>query len=383
MISNGWQSVPLGEVLTRSAEMIEIVPTERYTQVTVRLWGKGVVPRGEVGGLEVASGRRFLVRKGQFILSRIDARHGAFGIVPGELDGAIATNDFPTFEVNEKSASRSFLSWLSRTQDFVQLCRRASEGTTNRVRLKESRFLDMPIPLPDRKEQDRIVVKLDALSARIDEARECYRQIEQEGEALCRSLIHSATSSKPVEMSNLVRLRPPDVEVKPDAAYEFAGVYCFGRGVFKGSTKTGMEFSYPKLTRLREGDFVYPKLMAWEGALAVVPPECDGLVVSTEFPVFEIDTDMVLPEVLDVYFRSPEVWPQLSGTSTGTNVRRRRLKPASFLKFRLPLPSRQIQFQLREIKMRMVAMRKDAEAIITELDALLPSALDKAFKGEL
>jgi len=241
----------------------------------------------------------------------------------------------------------------------------------------------MPIPLPDRKEQDRIVVKLDALSARIDEARECYRQIEQEGEALCRSLIHSATSSKPVEMSNLVRLRPPDVEVKPDAAYEFAGVYCFGRGVFKGSTKTGMEFSYPKLTRLREGDFVYPKLMAWEGALAVVPPECDGLVVSTEFPVFEIDTDMVLPEVLDVYFRSPEVWPQLSGTSTGTNVRRRRLKPASFLKFRLPLPSRQIQFQLREIKMRMVAMRKDAEAIITELDALLPSALDKAFKGEL
>jgi len=243
--------------------------------------------------------------------------------------------------------------------------------------------LDMPIPLPDRKEQDRIVVKLDALSARIDEARECYRQIEQEGEALCRSLIHSATSSKPVEMSNLVRLRPPDVEVKPDAAYEFAGVYCFGRGVFKGSTKTGMEFSYPKLTRLREGDFVYPKLMAWEGALAVVPPECDGLVVSTEFPVFEIDTDMVLPEVLDVYFRSPEVWPQLSGTSTGTNVRRRRLKPASFLKFRLPLPSRQIQFQLREIKMRMVAMRKDAEAIITELDALLPSALDKAFKGEL
>ena len=171
--------------------------------------------------------------------------HGAFGIVPGELDGAIATNDFPTFEVNEKSASRSFLSWLSRTQDFVQLCRRASEGTTNRVRLKESRFLDMPIPLPDRKEQDRIVVKLDALSARIDEARECYRQIEQEGEALCRSLIHSATSSKPVEMSNLVRLRPPDVEVKPDAAYEFAGVYCFGRGVFKGSTKTGMMGTTP------------------------------------------------------------------------------------------------------------------------------------------
>ena len=32
------------------------------------------------------------------------------------------------------------------------------------------------------------------------------------------------------------------------------------------------------LTRLRAGDFVYPKLMAWEGAFGVVPPECEGIV---------------------------------------------------------------------------------------------------------
>ena len=151
----------------------------------------------------------------------------------------------------------------------------------------------------------------------------------------------------------------------------------FGDPIYQYSLRQGIDDGFLAPYR------VHRIITTWEGALAVVPPECDGLVVSTEFPVFEIDTDMVLPEVLDVYFRSPEVWPQLSGTSTGTNVRRRRLKPASFLKFRLPLPSRQIQFQLREIKMRMVAMRKDAEAIITELDALLPSALDKAFKGEL
>jgi type I restriction enzyme S subunit len=239
------------------------------------------------------------------------------------------------------------------------------------------------IPLPDRKEQDRIVVKLESLSARIEEARECGRQIEQEATALCRSVIHSTEAPEIVELSHLLRLRPPDVEVKQHLTYEFAGVYSFGRGVFKGPVKTGMEFSYPRLTRLRVGDFVYPKLMAWEGALGVVPPDCDGLVVSTEFPVFEINTDLVLPEVLDVYFRSPDIWPLLSGTSTGTNVRRRRLKPADFLKFRMPLPSRKVQYQLREIVQRTKVMHENIATMITQLEALFPSTLDKAFKGEL
>jgi type I restriction enzyme, S subunit len=88
-------------------------------------------------------------------------------------------------------------------------------------------------------------------------------------------------------MRDLLKLRLPDVTVRADDTYEFAGVYSFGRGVFKGAKKSRMDFAYPRLTRLRTNEFVYPKLMAWEGALGVVPPECEGCVVSTEFPVFE------------------------------------------------------------------------------------------------
>src|SRR5207244_8036083 len=104
----------------------------------------------------------------------------------------------------------------------------------------------------------------------------------------------------PTPMKELVTLRECDVVVQPDVLYEFAGVYSFGEGVFRGQRKSGSEFAYARLTRLRSGNFVYPKLMAWEGALGVVPHDCDGLVVSPEFPVFEINEDRVLPEVLDV-----------------------------------------------------------------------------------
>lgn len=184
-------------------------------------------------------------------------------------------------------------------------------------------------------------------------------------------------------MRELVKLRPPDVTVRADESYQFAGVYCFGRGVFKAARKSGMEFAYPRLTRLRAGEFVYPKLMAWEGALGIVPPECDGCVVSTEFPVFEVFEERVAPEVLDTYFRMPSVWPELSGASTGTNVRRRRLNPRDFLNYEIPLPSRETQMTLRKVRAEVDALKRLQSETAAELDAMLPAILDRAFRGEI
>ncbi len=184
-------------------------------------------------------------------------------------------------------------------------------------------------------------------------------------------------------MNELVSLRQPNVSVLPHESYHFAGVYSFGRGVFRGDVKTGMEFRYPRLTRISEGNFIYPKLMAWEGALGIVPKECEGLVVSPEFPVFEVDESKVLPETLDVHFRTASVWPQLWGTSTGTNVRRRRLNPKTFLDYEFPLPPMAVQEQLHEITGKLKPMKKLQAETAAELDALLPSVLDRAFKGEL
>ena len=44
-MSKNWDLVPLNELLIKSEEWIEIKPTEKYKQVTVKIWGKGVVQR--------------------------------------------------------------------------------------------------------------------------------------------------------------------------------------------------------------------------------------------------------------------------------------------------------------------------------------------------
>lgn len=176
----------------------------------------------------------------------------------------------------------------------------------------------------------------------------------------------------------------PDTAVQSAETYAFAGVYCFGRGIFRSVVKTGADFGYQQLTRVRAGELTYPKLMAWEGAFGIVPQECDGCYVSPEFPVFAVNTERVLPDVLDVSFRTPAISPEIAGVSAGTNARRRRLQPSTFLAWKFPLPPMEEQHRLRDIKHRVDALRAHHESHRADLDALHRSLLlDGAFKGEI
>ena len=52
------------------------------------------------------------------------------------------------------------------------------------------------------------------------------------------------------------------------------------RGIFVGDSESRVpHFRFLKMQRLKEGDFVYCKIMAWEGALGLVPKEADGCVM--------------------------------------------------------------------------------------------------------
>ncbi|AJE23513.1 restriction endonuclease subunit S [Azotobacter chroococcum] len=376
-----WSKVTLGELLRRSNEPAIIDPAAEYHEVTIKLWGKGILSRGKVRGSDVTTARR-VVRANQLILSKIDARNGAIGLVPPELDGAIVSNDFPSFEFYDpRKCDPAFMGWLVRSAPFVELCKAASEGTTNRVRIKEERFLDQQIELPSLAEQQALVVRLNALAEKTRQLEAHLDVAECDADRLLRAYIFHPPGEQPTRwrMSELVSLRQPDVTVDRTAQYRFAGVYSFGRGVFASSTKTGDEFAYERLSTVRIGDFTYPKLMAWEGALGIVPPECDGMVVSPEFPVFTVDTDVVLPEVLDIYFCTPEIWSALAEISGGTNVRRRRLQPSAFLDYEMLLPSMITQLKLRDLYRQTQTLKAKHAAIREANAALLPATLERVF----
>lgn len=182
-----WSMVNLEEVLRFFREPAEIDPLATYKQITVRLHHKGVVLRGEKSGQEIQS-KQYLAQTGQFIISRIDARNGAMGLIPSDLDGAVVTNDFLLYNIDETKFFPKYFDYLTTIKSFVEKCAIASEGTTNRIRLKPEKFLEIEIPLFPLDEQKRII----AIIEKVEKLKKLQVEIEKEIEQLIPSILDKA-----------------------------------------------------------------------------------------------------------------------------------------------------------------------------------------------
>lgn len=127
----------IGDFLLRIRRPINLIASKKYKLVTIKMNHKGVVLREEKLASNIKS-KMYKVNEGDFILSGIDARNGAFGIVPKELDGAIVTNDFWYFDIDEDVVDKHFFLELTTTQWFDEICRKGSDGTTQRIRLQKN-----------------------------------------------------------------------------------------------------------------------------------------------------------------------------------------------------------------------------------------------------
>lgn len=145
------------EFLTRNKTAITVQDETTYQRVTIRIRNGGVIPRDEVKGTEIGTKKQFRVSAGQFILSKIDARNGAMGIIPEKLDGAIVTQDFLAYDIDTTKINPQYLVLVSTTKQFIDFCQSCSSGTTNRQRVDEDKFLNIQIPLPPLAEQNKLV----------------------------------------------------------------------------------------------------------------------------------------------------------------------------------------------------------------------------------
>lgn len=149
--------VRIGDFLVRNRKTIEIKDNVLYKRVTIRLYNKGVKIRNVAYGKDIGIKRQFLISKNQFLISKIDARNGAFGIATDEVDGAIITADFLSYDIDNAKIDPLFLVLITTTQQFLDFAQSSSSGTTGRQRIDEKKFLDVKIPLPELKMQNDIL----------------------------------------------------------------------------------------------------------------------------------------------------------------------------------------------------------------------------------
>lgn len=149
----------IGDFLKRIKRPVSLIPNQEYKLVTIKMNHNGVVLRGLKKGSDIKS-NMYEVKSGDFILSGIDARNGAFGIVPEELDGAIVTNDFWYFEIDEDIILKELFLKLTATTWFDEICKRGSDGTTQRIRLQKNKFFNQKVKLPAKREQEKLLQML-------------------------------------------------------------------------------------------------------------------------------------------------------------------------------------------------------------------------------
>ena len=401
-MKRGWQSIKLGELLAKSDDWIELDPLETYKEVTVRLWGQGVTLRGEASGAEIRAPRRLRVRAGQFILSRIDARNGAFGVIPDELDGAVVSSDFPAFDVHESRLLPGYLGWLSRTRDFVEACRAASEGTTNRVRLKEERFLAIEIPLPPLDEQRRMVAVIELLAGKIGEARGLREGAVREAETLTTVSAREILGTISVGITPLRSWLAPGregIQTGPFGAQLGRGdftdrgvpVLTIGNVQYGGLRTDGLKYvSSEKAQRLdrysiQEGDILFAR-MGTVGRCCVVPQQAEGWLINYHIIRVALDQTRVDPRHIHWTIQAAEdVETYLAETTRGATRAGVNSKIVGSIPCRVPpLPEqRRIVAYLDGLQAKVDQLKALQAQTAAELEALLPAVLEKAFRGEL
>ena len=144
------------------------------------MWNKGIVLREKQYGLDIGTKKQFRIKEGQFVISKIDARNGAYGIVPQELEDAIITGNFWAFEINKDVILPQYITYLMRHNFFTHMCEICSYGSTNRWYLDENAFNEFLVPIPKIEEQKAILKKIEKHDQIISDAQNIISKEETE-----------------------------------------------------------------------------------------------------------------------------------------------------------------------------------------------------------
>ena len=111
--THAWEQRKLGDVLTEIKRPVKMKDNVEYQLVTVKRQNEGVVSRGFFKGKNILVKNYFEIKQDDYLISKRQVVHGANGIVPKELDGAIVSNEY-LISIGNDNITTSFLTLISR-----------------------------------------------------------------------------------------------------------------------------------------------------------------------------------------------------------------------------------------------------------------------------
>ncbi|CAA6819854.1 MAG: Type I restriction-modification system, specificity subunit S (EC [uncultured Thiotrichaceae bacterium] len=391
------QSYKLGDVLNLNLITESVDPSKVYEMVGVYSYGRGLFDKGRVGGSDTSYKKFYQLGEDHIVFSQLFGWEGAISLVGAVHVGKYVSSQFPTFTVNSDIVNKRYLAWWLQQQSFWDYLKKESKGMGSRRRtINPDVILSAPINLPSLSAQAAVAKKMDEIFPKIALTKEFSESNNNDSFSLLISMSHRNDLTEQEKINQGWKLTKLDdvltqvsnpVDVEFGQHYPHFGIYSFGKGLFAKEPLNGSEIKAKKLYRVKSGQFMYGRLNAYEGAFGVVTDELNGAHVSNEFPTFECDREHITPEFLMAYFSAPVVWENLkrnvTGIGGGAGNRRIRLKESVLLSEVIWLPPLKWQEKIKQVSEKLTTIKQEREKNLAELEELLPSILDKAFKGEL
>lgn len=378
----------------------EIVRQDKlYRLLGVRLEGKGPFVREKKLGSQIRAKKLQRVNSEDFIYSRLFAWRGAFGLIPVDMNGAYVSTEFPNFRIDKNKIHPQFLELYFKQTWIWNEVEKHCLGTTkaSRNRFKEKFFLDFEVVLPSIDEQKRIAARIERLFVKIEKIRKHRAEVVEKANALFESSVEeifkNLHSVEKKELSKLTsKIGSGSTPKGGRASYPSSGVP-FIRSMNVRMRKFqwgGIAFIYKATheamsgTKVKPDDVLLNITGASLGRVACAPPNLVEANVNQHVSIIR-PIETLDPRYLMYWLSQPSVQNLINEMQKGAT--RQALTKAQIELFEVPVPPLREQIHivayLNSLQEKVDKLEELQDETEKEIEELIPSILNNAFKGEL
>lgn len=399
------------KILRRVERKITLDDTADYQCVGLRLYGRGAFIRETKAGASIKRKQQWILKAGDVVYNKLFAWKGTFAIANASVNDCIASDKFPTYTLDTAAVCPEFLALWFRSPRLASDAKSLSKGAAalSKLTLNPPDLWKLTIPLPDLPEQERVVKRISALlgaAERVVSIRSPIDAVVQGRRAgvgsEVRLLMTAALRSLNDAMMDRLSILDKVLTLRPRSGPSFP---CFESGegipVIMPSALGGFRFDKSKCLYglgdeilkkedlVKSGDLLISRGNKRDQVGLCIVYEGEGRITYANLLMrMTVDPSITSALFVKYWIMSPLARKYVRDHTKGTSPSVQKINQRSLVNMpfpaEIPLPEQQEWVKyLDSIFDGVDSLEARIREQYRDVEELVPSILDKAFRGEL